>query len=87
MSHIKSKHEGVRYPCDQCDYRATQKSLLLNHIKAKHEGVKYPCEQCDFKATFKVSLLRHIKSIHKHIKIPRKKTIAERFFHEISSLA
>ena len=31
-----------KFPCDQCDYKATQKSSLLTHIKSKHEGVKFP---------------------------------------------
>ena len=41
--HIKSKHEGVRYPCDQCDYLATASYNLKRHIVRRHEGVKYPC--------------------------------------------
>ena len=32
--HIKSKHEGVRYPCDQCDYVATGKGHLKIHKKS-----------------------------------------------------
>ena len=23
--HIQSKHEGIKYPCNQCDYQATEK--------------------------------------------------------------
>ena len=63
MSHIKSHHEGVKYPCDQCDYKATQKGSLLSHIKSKHEGVKYPCDQGDDKATQKSNLLIHSQHI------------------------
>ena len=57
--------EGVKFPCDQCDYKATQKGDLLKHIKSLHEGVKIPCGQCDYKATEKGHLLRHVKSKHK----------------------
>ena len=70
----KSKHQGLQYPCDQCDYKATLKWTLLGHLKSKHEGIKYPCDQCDFKATHKGTLKSHMKSIHegvnlwKHIK-------------------
>ena len=46
FQHIKSKYEGVKYACDQCDYQATQQSYLKYHIKSKHEGVKYACNQC-----------------------------------------
>jgi len=70
LTHIKSTHEGVKYPCEQCDYKATQKSHLLTHIKSIHEGVKFPCKQCDYKATEKGNLLRHIKSTHEGIKYP-----------------
>ena len=34
--HIESIHEGVRFPCDQCDYKATQKTNLKKHRKGKH---------------------------------------------------
>ena len=39
--HIKTIHEGVKFPCEQCDYKATQKGDLLRHIKSKHQGVKF----------------------------------------------
>ena len=61
--------KGVKYPCDKCDYRATEKGHLLTHIKSKHEGVKYPCDKCDYKATQKGNLLNHIKSKHEGVKI------------------
>ena len=51
MKHIKTIHDGVKFLCAQCDYKATQKDNLLTHIKTKHEGVKFPCAQCDYKAT------------------------------------
>ena len=70
MIHFKSKHEGVKYPCYQCDYKATQKGNLLTHLKSKHEGVKYPCDQCDYKATEKGNLLRHLKSKHEGFIFP-----------------
>ena len=37
--HIDSVHEGIRYACDQCDYRATQKSSLNRHFKRMHDRV------------------------------------------------
>ena len=43
MPNLKS----LGYPCDQCDYKATQKAHLLRHLKSKHEGIKYPYDQCD----------------------------------------
>ena len=43
--HIKYKHEGVRYPCDQCEFAAITADSLRRHIEIKHEGMGYPCDQ------------------------------------------
>ena len=55
----------MRYNCDQCEYRSTQKGSLKTHKKSIHEGVRYGCDQCTFKAINKNDLKRHNKSIHK----------------------
>ena len=34
--HKLSAHDGIRYPCDQCNLKATQKHSLLNHIEKFH---------------------------------------------------
>ena len=39
LKHIESKHEGVRCPCDKCEYAATEAGSLKRHIKSKHKGV------------------------------------------------
>ena len=70
QQHIKTIHEGFKYPCDQCDYKTAYRHHLFSHIKSKHEGVKYQCDQCDYKAAYKQNLLRHIKSIHKCVRYP-----------------
>ena len=62
LTHIKSKHEGVNYPCDQCDFKETCRAALLRHTNSKHKGIIYPCDQCDFIATWRTILLTHIKS-------------------------
>ena len=36
--HKESIHEGVRYSCDKCDYKATILNNLKRHIKGKHQG-------------------------------------------------
>ena len=70
MRHYREKHEGVKYPCNQFEYQATQRSNLQIHILAKHEGVKYPCNQCYYQATRQGDLQRHIQSVHEAIKYP-----------------
>ena len=34
--HIQSKHKGIKYACNQCDYQATYKNNLTSHIKRNH---------------------------------------------------
>ena len=63
-THIQSKHDGVKYACNQCDYHATQLSSLRVHIQNVHEGVKYPCNQCDYQATHQSNLTKHTKKKH-----------------------
>ena len=58
-----SKHEGIKYPCDQCEYSAVNLSNLKQHKEIKHEGIRYPCDNCDYSA----STLQHLKQ-HKEIK-------------------
>ena len=66
-THIKSIHEGVKFPCNQCDYKATQKGNLMTHIKSRHQGVIFPCNLCDYKATQKSNLMTHITFRHQFI--------------------
>ena len=68
--HLKSGHEGVKYPCNQCNYKATLKDSLQKHIKAIHDGVKYPCVKCSYKASLQSDLLKHHKSVHIGVKYP-----------------
>lgn len=34
--HRESVHEGIRYPCEECDHRASTTWKLRAHIKKKH---------------------------------------------------
>ena len=64
--HMKSKHEGVMYSCNQCDYQAGYQGHLTIHIQTKHEGIKYACDQCDYQAGYQGHLTTHI---HKRAQI------------------
>ena len=46
--HIRNIHEGVKFDCDQCDFKAGTPSVLNVHRKAEHEGFTYECDKCDF---------------------------------------
>ena len=64
----KSKHKGLKYACNQCDYHATTQSNLAQHIQSKHEGVKYECSQCAHQFLTHSGLTRHIQSVHESVK-------------------
>ena len=66
-NHIQTKHEGVKYACNQCDHQATTKSNISQHIKSKHDGIKYACNQCDHQATRSTHLKVHIQSVHEGV--------------------
>ena len=36
--HIQSKHEGVKYTCNHCDYKAGYRHNLRIHMKGKHRN-------------------------------------------------
>ena len=42
--HINGVHEGIKFGCNECDYKAAQKPVLMNHIKAKHEKQRFRVE-------------------------------------------
>ena len=64
LAHYRSKHEGVKYPCNLCDYQAKKLSNLQRHIQFVHEGFKYSCNQCDYQATKQSYLDTHILAKH-----------------------
>ena len=66
--HKQSVHEGVKYPCNKCEYQATTKGALQRHQKSEHEGVKYSCNQCEYQAKEQDSLKRHQQSNHESVK-------------------
>ena len=52
-----SVHEGVKYHCNQCEFKASQKGDLKKHKMSVHVGDKY---QGDLK--------RHEMSVHEGVK-------------------
>ncbi|CAH8593079.1 unnamed protein product [Schistosoma intercalatum] len=68
--HIKTVHEGMNYPCGQCDRKFACKSNLTQHIQVFHNRIRYPCVQCDKTFTSKSHLNKHVKSIHERKNYP-----------------
>ncbi len=39
LKHIRSQHEGIKYPCDQCEFKSTGKpQFLINKNKSPWDG-------------------------------------------------
>ena len=65
ISHIKSKHFGIRkYKCEECSELLQTQQVLDNHMRT-HTGEKpFACPHCDYRAAVKGNVSKHIKSIH-----------------------
>ena len=62
--HVAINHDGTRYPCDNCEYKATTKSYLKKHKQSKHEGMRYSCDDCEYSATSQYLLKKHSERDH-----------------------
>ena len=56
----------MKYNCDQCDYTAITKRLLIGNKQHEHEEMK--CDKCEYKTVAKNILLRHKQFEHEVIK-------------------
>ena len=62
--HTDSVHEGIKQPCDSCEYQASSLATLRVHKQAEHEGVTHKCSFCEFVAKFRATLIGHMKRKH-----------------------
>ena len=62
--HKKVQHEGLRYPCDTCEFKAKSKPSLKLHINAIHKGLRISCKHCEKTVTAPGNLSNHIKISH-----------------------
>ena len=68
LNHIRIKHEGVRYYCDICTYKATTKQDVTRHKEAIHEGIRYSCDDCGYLAKHLMQLKMHKSALHGSVK-------------------
>ena len=64
--HVGTVH-GIKYPCDQCEFKATKEALLIVH-KKKHQKIVYSCNVCSFQTKNKQSLKVHTETLHDGLK-------------------
>ena len=53
-----------KFPCDRCEYAATELHNLKTHIMSKHEGVRFECGDCKKTFSNQPNLFRHRRSVH-----------------------
>ena len=63
-SHYEKGEIGGLFPCDQCNYEATQRYHLKRHWISKHGVTKINCDFCNKSFSLKGSLQGHIKRVH-----------------------
>ena len=62
-THYQTIHEGIRWPCSQCEYSARDKYTLNKHVRAEHESsVVFKCDDCEYETKYKNLLKSHTKS-------------------------
>ena len=71
-----SVHEGIKYECDHCNYKASYQSSLKTHKMTVHEGIKYECDHCHYKANHRNSLKKHSITFHEGIKYECDKNVS-----------
>ena len=59
--HKEITHEGVRYPCDLCEYVAGTLFDLKQHKEIRHGGIRYLCDQCEYSASTIAQFKQHTK--------------------------
>ena len=71
-------HEGKKYSCDLCSYKATQKVHLRKHMESTHIGTKLldatsvllKCQKCAFKTNTYQDLEQHTEVYHEVVVYP-----------------
>ena len=62
----------LHFPCDKCNYKATEYESLTKHIENIHTEIKYTCNHCKYKSIDEQDLTNHIQMVHKKVKTGRK---------------
>ena len=77
-----------KYPCGQCDHRATSITSLYIHKQSSHDQVTYSCDLCQYEATTTDILNNHKRShfdtqpLETQQTIKEKENISDNFYFE-----
>ena len=59
----QSVHMRIKYQCQECEWKFTEKGKLTRHHKSAHIGIKYPHKQWYFQSTQKPHVNIHHQSL------------------------
>ena len=62
--HTRTKHEGMLFPCNRCDFKSATKDGLNVHTAFTHDGEVYSCNDCDQLSSSKKALKIHKLARH-----------------------
>ena len=62
--HTRSKHEGLIYACDSCEFKSEYKSNLDQHKINVHGSKNFNCTECKYIASTKRAMTRHMQNVH-----------------------
>ena len=60
---FQSKHEGLKHPCDSCDFQGSSAVSLNRHVEAFHSGLQFKCRECNYVTNTLQSLRIHRKKV------------------------
>ena len=59
--HVKARHEGHVFSCDDCNYVTPRRPDLKRHRQSKHENANLQCDQCEHVSRSLPALKHHIR--------------------------
>ena len=64
---MKLLHKEKHFPCDQWNYKTTNKDNCTGHMQSLHLGRQFSCDQYDYKAIVNDNHTGHRKLFHEGI--------------------
>ena len=64
LTHMKNKHEGIKFECDECKKIFNFAGTLKQHKNTIHLKMRYPCNLCHHKASSPSCLSNHKRNKH-----------------------
>ena len=68
--HRQNVHEGIKYPCDECDMVFNFKGNHKRHVLVVHKNMQYQCTYCDKRFKEARGIKEHTDAVHKGIRHP-----------------